>query len=38
MTHCGVGRRYVSAECLRGSHAMAIYNSPFINPMQAIKV
>lgn len=39
MIHCGVfGRRYVRADCFRGSHAMAIYNSPFANPVQAVKV
>jgi hypothetical protein len=38
MIRCGVGRRYVSAECFRGSRAMAIYNSPLASPVQAVKV
>lgn len=37
MIRCGVGRWYVSAACFRGSHAMAMYNSPLRNPVQAVK-
>lgn len=38
MIHCGLGRRFVSPQCFRGSHAAALYNTPFTNPVQAVKV
>lgn len=38
MIHCGLGRRFSSPQCFRGSHAAALYNMPFTNPVQAVKV